>query len=386
MSAGLVTQIRQILSASDLPKGALRLEITETLVMENPEKAAAVLEELAAAGVGLSLDDFGTGYSSLTYLNIFPFDTIKVDRALVHGASQTGATSAILRSVVALAHELGKKVVAEGVETEDDASVLRALGCEYAQGFYFDAPMNQRDVLSLLKDLRKEERRLKRGRLLRLKPRGRRDDATDDQDVSESEIPNRAPPVVAAQATTRRVSTVRNRTATGKTATAKPAPATKAKPTTAQAAASATPPPPQPAPVVPLQRVGAGARPPGMPPAAADGAMKAAQASLEALSVEMGRHVPMSSTRPLEPRPGAMPESAIPQPPPIPQEPRNPTVPLTAAPLPPTAFHHTTASQPPPQPASATPHPAPAASRGRSPNSAAAARSNHASRFLNTAA
>jgi diguanylate cyclase (GGDEF)-like protein len=171
MSSGLVAEIRDLIAGSQLPRGCLRLEITETLVMENPEHAATVLGDLAAAGAGLSLDDFGTGYSSLTYLNIFPFDTLKIDRALVHGSSEAGTVSAILRSIVSLAHELGKKVVAEGVETEQDASNLRSLGCEYAQGYFYGTPQSPRDVIQALKDLRKAERRLKSGGLLKRRER-----------------------------------------------------------------------------------------------------------------------------------------------------------------------------------------------------------------------
>jgi diguanylate cyclase (GGDEF)-like protein len=276
MSAGLVAQIRQILSASDLPKGSLRLEVTETLVMENPEKAAAVLEELAAAGVGLSLDDFGTGYSSLTYLNIFPFDTIKVDRALVHGASQTGAVSAILRSVVALAHELGKKVVAEGVETEEDAAVLRALGCEYAQGHYFDAALGQRDVLNLLKDLRKEERRLKRSGLLRLKSHAPRREAVET--FATDEIAAAAPPIG------RRTPTVRGRP--GATTTVAPAKPNGALSELSRQTVGSRD---EKAPVVPLQR-----RTAQTLASTGGDAVQAAQASWAALNEQMGRLVPES--------------------------------------------------------------------------------------------
>ncbi len=171
IGTGLVTEIRDVITRANLPRGSLRLEITETLVMENPEHATKVLGELAAAGAGLSLDDFGTGYSSLTYLNVFPFDTLKIDRALVHGSSEAGTVSAILRSVISLAHELGKKVVAEGIETEQDAAALRTLGCEYAQGFFYGTPQNPRDVMQALKELRKAERRMKRGGLVKLRER-----------------------------------------------------------------------------------------------------------------------------------------------------------------------------------------------------------------------
>ena len=119
----MVQEIRHILAREAVPKGTLRLEITESLVMENPERAVEILSWLKTSAPSLALDDFGTGYSSLCYLHQFPFDTIKVDRSLVRDSGLNGSTPLILRSVVALAHELGKKVVAEGVETAADASL-----------------------------------------------------------------------------------------------------------------------------------------------------------------------------------------------------------------------------------------------------------------------
>jgi hypothetical protein len=127
----------------------------------------AVLEQLAAAGAGLSIDGFGTGYSSLSYLNQFSFDTVKVDRAFVQARSQNGTGAAALRSIVALTHELGKKVVAEGVEVEDDVGFLRSINCEYGQGFYYGEPMPERDVVQLLKVVRRAERRLKKSVVFR---------------------------------------------------------------------------------------------------------------------------------------------------------------------------------------------------------------------------
>jgi diguanylate cyclase (GGDEF)-like protein/PAS domain S-box-containing protein len=182
----LINEVRHIIGRAVLPKGTLRLELTETLVMENPEQASEMLTQLVSAGAGLSLDDFGAGYSSLSYLNTFPFDTIKIDRALVHAPSKNGSSSAVLRSIVALAHELGKRVVAEGVETDEDVGLLRSIGCENAQGFYYGEPMPPKEVLQLLKQVRKEERRLKRGGLFRLKSRRIDDEAA-------------APSVVAAE-------------------------------------------------------------------------------------------------------------------------------------------------------------------------------------------
>jgi diguanylate cyclase (GGDEF)-like protein/PAS domain S-box-containing protein len=167
----LVQEVRQLLSRAVIPPGSLRLEITESLVMENAEQAAEVLEWVRGAGAGLSLDDFGTGYSSLAYLQTFPFDTIKIDRAIVQSGLADGTGSPIVRSIVALSHELGKKVVAEGVETGADVGFLRSLGCEFAQGFYYGEPMPEREVMQLLRVVRKSERKLQRRGFFRTKTR-----------------------------------------------------------------------------------------------------------------------------------------------------------------------------------------------------------------------
>jgi diguanylate cyclase (GGDEF)-like protein len=154
-----VQEIRHILGRNIVPRGALRLEITESLIMENPEQAIEVLEVLRGSGAELAMDDFGTGYSSLAYLQRFPFDTIKIDRELVR-ASNTASGAAIMRSIVALTHELSKKVVAEGVEHEEEAVFLRSIGCEYAQGYHFGEPIPERDVIQLLRMVRRSEKRL----------------------------------------------------------------------------------------------------------------------------------------------------------------------------------------------------------------------------------
>lgn len=152
----LYQEVRMILARESLPENSLRLEVTESLVMENPEGAVEILGWLRNAGAGLALDDFGTGYSSLSYLHRFPFDTLKVDRSIVHNVSSGKTGPAILRSVVALANELSMNVVAEGVESEEDVSFLRSIGCGYAQGFYFGEAMNQKDVIYLLEALAKD--------------------------------------------------------------------------------------------------------------------------------------------------------------------------------------------------------------------------------------
>jgi diguanylate cyclase (GGDEF)-like protein len=160
----MVQEIRLMLAREAVPKGTLKLEITESLVMENPERAVEILTWLKTFGASLALDDFGTGYSSLSYLHRFPVDTIKVDRSLVRDSGLNGSTPLILRSVIALSHELGKEVVAEGVETQADASYLRSIGCEYGQGYYYGEPMAAKDVASLLAALASHRKRRERER------------------------------------------------------------------------------------------------------------------------------------------------------------------------------------------------------------------------------
>ena len=146
----LVSDVRSVIARANLKPRCFRVELTESLVMDNPEQTNHVLTKLKQLGIGLSLDDFGTGYSSLAYLTRFPFDTIKIDKSFVDNTTPKRAV--LLKSMVNMAHELGLSVVVEGVADEHDAVDLRQMGCEYVQSYMFGAPVPADQVLRLLKE------------------------------------------------------------------------------------------------------------------------------------------------------------------------------------------------------------------------------------------
>ncbi len=148
--ADLASQIAQLLEQGGMDASCVDLEITETIAMADAEKSAGVLNQLKALGVGLDIDDFGTGYSSLSRLQKFPVDTLKIDRAFVSHMDSDDETQEIVRVIVMLAHNLGLKVVAEGVETQAQLNLLREIGCERAQGYLFSKPVDHQAIVKLL--------------------------------------------------------------------------------------------------------------------------------------------------------------------------------------------------------------------------------------------
>ena len=133
----LTVMISNILARTGLPPNLLELEVTEGLLIEEPESVLATLTRLRSLGIRISLDDFGTGYSSLSYLRRFPFDKIKIDRSFVTGIENDDGAAAIVRAIVMLGHSLNLSIVAEGVETQAQFELLRALQCHQVQGFLF---------------------------------------------------------------------------------------------------------------------------------------------------------------------------------------------------------------------------------------------------------
>ncbi|MEO7424259.1 MAG: EAL domain-containing protein, partial [Fibrobacteria bacterium] len=137
----LVRQIQAVLKETGMAPASLKLEVTESAIMENPEKAAAILTSLRDLGIQLSLDDFGTGYSSLSYLHRFPFHNLKIDRSFVSKLEAGAKDAEIVKVINALAKNLGMDVVAEGIETPGQWALLNELACAYGQGYYFSKPL-----------------------------------------------------------------------------------------------------------------------------------------------------------------------------------------------------------------------------------------------------
>ncbi|MGI8494515.1 MAG: putative bifunctional diguanylate cyclase/phosphodiesterase [Pyrinomonadaceae bacterium] len=148
----LVQQVGQILYSTLIDPRCLKLEITESAMMENPDEVISILGRLKSLGVQLSIDDFGTGYSSLSYLHKFPVDSLKVDRSFVMAMDKGTENGEIIKTIVSLAKTLRMKTIAEGIETIDQLHMLSILGCHYGQGYLFSRPVPAADAVEFLLD------------------------------------------------------------------------------------------------------------------------------------------------------------------------------------------------------------------------------------------
>jgi len=148
----LRSRLETVLTQTGLAGRYLKLEITEGALIEHPDTAAAILEQLRSQQIQLCIDDFGTGYCSLNYLHRFPLNMLKIDRSFVSCLGVEQARSAIVQTIIALAHNLGMEVVAEGIETAEQLAQLRALKCEFGQGYLFSKPVNTATATALIRD------------------------------------------------------------------------------------------------------------------------------------------------------------------------------------------------------------------------------------------
>ena len=137
--------------ASGLKPWQIKLEITERLLMLQPDNAKETLQKCKDAGMGISIDDFGTGYSSLSYLYYFPIETLKIDQSFIRAMERDTRSRELVRSIIGLGQNMGLNIVAEGVETREEAALLRDMGCEAAQGYHFARPLPESKVIELLK-------------------------------------------------------------------------------------------------------------------------------------------------------------------------------------------------------------------------------------------
>ncbi len=146
----LQQSVLDVLAQTGLAPELLELEVTESALIENADATGLVLKALSDTGIGIALDDFGTGYSSLAYLTRMPIDNIKIDKCFIDGVTGGGESGAIVRAILAMAHSLGKRVTAEGVETLEQARAMQAMACDCMQGYYFSRPVAAVDIPLLL--------------------------------------------------------------------------------------------------------------------------------------------------------------------------------------------------------------------------------------------
>jgi EAL domain-containing protein (putative c-di-GMP-specific phosphodiesterase class I)/CRP-like cAMP-binding protein len=148
--ANLARNLSGIIEKTNARRANIEFEVTESLLMDNPEMASRALHELKGIGVRLSIDDFGTGYSSFSYLHRYPFDKLKIDRSFVSAMARSAKSNKIVKSLINLAHDMDMQVVAEGAEKKDEVDILRTYGADYGQGYYFSRPIDEAAFIKLI--------------------------------------------------------------------------------------------------------------------------------------------------------------------------------------------------------------------------------------------
>jgi EAL domain-containing protein (putative c-di-GMP-specific phosphodiesterase class I) len=146
----LITTVTEALAAATFPPACLKLEITESVMMRDPQASLEAMQVFRGQNIHLVIDDFGTGYSSLSYLKRFPVDTLKVDKSFVDGLGKDAESTAIVGAVISLAKSLGMRVTAEGIETQEQLERLRLLNCDQGQGYLFSRPLPAAEAEALL--------------------------------------------------------------------------------------------------------------------------------------------------------------------------------------------------------------------------------------------
>lgn len=150
-SSGFLDCIYETISLSDIDPHQLHVEITERLLMDQPDNAKDTLDLCRKVGISISIDDFGTGYSSLSYLHYFPINTLKIDRSFISRMLSDKGTMELVKSMISLARNMDMTVIAEGVEQKEEAAKLQELGCDMAQGYFFAKPMDENDVIAFVR-------------------------------------------------------------------------------------------------------------------------------------------------------------------------------------------------------------------------------------------
>ena len=150
--ANFIERLSEILRENEIDPSSLEIEITEMSLLDQNMDLSNKIEKIKRLGITLSIDDFGTGYSSLSYLKNFPVDALKIDRSFIHQMNKNSADIAMVSAIIALARALKLQVVAEGVEEFEDLQLLRELGCEYIQGYYYSRPLTVREFTKRLDD------------------------------------------------------------------------------------------------------------------------------------------------------------------------------------------------------------------------------------------